>query len=757
MERRDAAVERGPHPSALEHRDFLRSEMLEMCQRRQWVVLPYSAVRHLPGLRVSPPGVIPQRDRRPRTIVDYTFSGVNGDTQRLAPPEAMQFGRALWRLLHQIHFADPRFGPVHLCKVDVADGFYQVWVGEDDVQKLGLILPGHEGDTDPLIAFPMALPMGWVESPPAFCAVTETAADLANAAIRDGARPAPHRHDDLADTPTPDYAPSPATARPAPRNRRTARRPLAAFDVYVDDFIGAVQGGKRRRRRIRRILFHAIDSVLRPNDAADAAAGRKDPISAKKLGKGDGAWETTKLILGWLVDTVEGTIKLPPHRVDRLRDILAAFPRSRRRASIADWQQLVGELRSMALAIPGGGGCFSLLQEALRAADKTRVRLTAAVHDQLDDFRWLAEQLVRRPTRLAEIIPDDAGFHGACDAAAMGMGGVYLPEEEANVWLSTDGPPDTTGAAPSAARTPCPAAAITHAGADTVGNGPGRSPATTPGRHPDPPPTRRGRSADDNRPGRHPRATRITRPIVWRDPFPAEIQRDLVSWDNPRGTVTNSDLELAASVGHTDVLAQHAHLEEATVEIGTDNTPTLAWRSKESTTTTGPAAYLLRLAALHRQHFRYQARFYHLRGVFNKMADDASRLVHLSDQDFLAYFNSTYPLQSGSWQLHHLRPEMRSALISSLRCKRAAPREIFAAPNTEAPSGPSGLGSAPSTTSPRPSTASTTRSPSSPPSHDATATAASPSAANRSAGGPSRTWFAKSPARSPSWGPTTHG
>ena len=61
QERRDAAVARGPHPSAAEHSDFLREEMLEMCRRGQWMVLPYSEVRTRSHLRISPPGVIPQR------------------------------------------------------------------------------------------------------------------------------------------------------------------------------------------------------------------------------------------------------------------------------------------------------------------------------------------------------------------------------------------------------------------------------------------------------------------------------------------------------------------------------------------------------------------------------------------------------------------------------------------------------------------------------------------------------------------------
>ena len=122
----EAAAARGPHKSAIEYRDFLYEEMHKMRQKGQWLILPYAQVKHLPGLRLSPIGVVPQHSRRPRTIVDYTYHGVNQETVRLTAPEAMQFGRTLQRLLQRIGDADPKHGPVHMIKVDISDGFYRV-------------------------------------------------------------------------------------------------------------------------------------------------------------------------------------------------------------------------------------------------------------------------------------------------------------------------------------------------------------------------------------------------------------------------------------------------------------------------------------------------------------------------------------------------------------------------------------------------------------------------------------------------------
>ena len=204
----DAAVRRGPHKSSFEHLEFLGNELADMVEdRATWLVLPYNVMRHFPNLRVSPMGVVPQLERRPRPIVDYSFSGLNANTIRIAPVKAMQFGRALERLITQVVRSDPRFGPVHFFKIDIADGFYRVWLDIAHIPTLAVAIPTLPGEPQ-LLALPLALPMGWTQSPPAFCAVTETIADLANARLhRHHPYPGPHRLETLARTPSTDPRP----------------------------------------------------------------------------------------------------------------------------------------------------------------------------------------------------------------------------------------------------------------------------------------------------------------------------------------------------------------------------------------------------------------------------------------------------------------------------------------------------------------------------------------------------------------------
>jgi hypothetical protein len=99
------------------------------------------------------------------------------------------------------------------------------------------------------------------------------------------------------------------------------------------------------------------------------------------------------------------TIQLPQHRVDRLAEILNSIPTTQRRTSVKKWYSILGELRSMALALPGSRNIFSTMQHALTNKAKGQIALKKEVHNALDDFWWMHNNIATRPTRIAEIIP----------------------------------------------------------------------------------------------------------------------------------------------------------------------------------------------------------------------------------------------------------------------------------------------------------------------------------------------------------------
>lgn len=100
-------------------------------------------------------------------------------------------------------------------------------------------------------------------------------------------------------------------------------------------------------------------------------------------------------------------------------------------------------------------------------------------------------------------------------------------------------------------------------------------------------------------------------PLLWRQPFDARVQCSLITSDQPNGTLSISEMALIA---HKDVLAQQHPVAERTLWMATDNRAALSWIS----------------------------------GTNNVMADDASWLWHLSDEDLLTHFNLHYP-QASRW------------------------------------------------------------------------------------------------------------
>jgi hypothetical protein len=420
------ALQRGAHISASQHfREFLHEDMADYIKKRFWVVLPYAAVQHMPHLKLSPCGVVPQRERRPRPIIDYTFSGINQQSVPLAPTESMQFGTALQRILQRIAYADPRFGPVHMLKFDLSDGYYRVRLSPEAALEMAVIIPGDTPKSN-LIAVPLSLPMGRALSPPYFCAYTETSADIANHALR--YEPDPTTIDPLELQSQQPIVPVPSAKAVLPDYLcppgRLLSAPLQRTDVYMDDFIALAQ-----HPNLQRTLHHTLKgilSVFRDNSHPADPPDRKHIISQTKMAKGDAAWSTKKVILGWLLNSSAGALSLQPHKVNRLCTIVQEF-HGKQRTSKKKWQSLLGELRHMAPALQGTRYLFSVLQHVLKdQPTAARLRLSPLVKQTLLDWKLIASDLAAHPVPVASLVPRPPHFAGAVDASGSGCGGFWV-------------------------------------------------------------------------------------------------------------------------------------------------------------------------------------------------------------------------------------------------------------------------------------------------------------------------------------------
>ena len=104
-------------------------------------------------------------------------------------------------------------------------------------------------DTDIYLCVDLVLPMGWVSSPPLFCADSKTAADLANAYLAD-------HHSQ-----TPEYGPTFGTYSTVASLLASAGW-LQATDAYMEDLNCLAQCSPDQQRRVTEMFLQGIKDIF---------------------------------------------------------------------------------------------------------------------------------------------------------------------------------------------------------------------------------------------------------------------------------------------------------------------------------------------------------------------------------------------------------------------------------------------------------------------------------------------------------------
>jgi hypothetical protein len=173
-------------------------------------------------------------------------------------------------------------------------------------------------------------------------------------------------------------------------------------------------------------------------------------------------------------------------------------------------------------------------------------------------------------------------------------------------------------------------------------------------------------------------------PLVWREAFPNEISSEVISEDNPRGCLTNSDLELVAKVMAVGVALTGApKMKHAPLGTLCDNTPTVSWIDQMASKSKSPTAgHLLRgLAFMLYCCHAGRLTTVHVPGVENVLVDIASRpskaqtlfcaLSLLSNTNFLSSINTAFLLPNAqAWTLTIVLQWLKSNVFETLRGKQ---------------------------------------------------------------------------------------
>ncbi len=371
----EAAIERGPHPTtrtpeavALFEEDIEYQRKAGFCK-----VIPWDEIKRLrpPNLKISPVAAVPQVGRRPRIILDLLFpvyqevkgvvtttqASVNDTTALQAPSAAIkEIGKVLPQLL--THMRDtPASLHILMSKLDISNGFWRLIVHGNDCYNFAYVLPQREGEPCQIVV-PSAVQMGWKESPALFCAVTESARDLAQWFVDTDVLLPLHEIKDLMDI---DDVPL----------RGCAEVPTKLLQVYVDDFCYAATQSKDGLHivMIRWAAIHRIKAVFPPPAVMKHQDG-KDPISWKKLLQGYGHFESKKDMIGFSFDGVKRMVHLPPAKalafIKEIHRILR-----RKSVPLKTLQGVVGKVRHASIILPATRGFFTPINTTMRGSPKS--------------------------------------------------------------------------------------------------------------------------------------------------------------------------------------------------------------------------------------------------------------------------------------------------------------------------------------------------------------------------------------------------
>ena len=439
-----AALERGPHMSALapEAMQAFRKEVVQKIAQGHAKVIPWDEIKdNLPKeLKLSPISQIPHKSRDYRTILDLSYvqkkngqpvaPAVNATTRPTAPEAAIsQMGSVLPRMIIAMAKC-PEDAAIYFSKFDIQDGFWRMINQIGKEYNFAFVMPTTPEEPMQIVV-PTSLQMGWVNSPNYFCGGSETVRDVAEDYAEAPIGDLPKHHLEEGTTPSREERNKLVKANELEEHR--ALKYL--LEVYVDDFIAAAQArSPEELTHIARALLHAIHDVfpeglLSPDD---------QPVSIKKVLKGEARWSVIKEILGWIFNGETKSIRLPEEKVKQLVATIEKMLRSREGTPFHEFQTLMGKLYHASIGTPAGKGFMTPLNHQLaKTPKKVWFRRGSTQRKALELWKYLLSDAMAEPTKAKELMPASPDYVGLVDASGEGVGGVWLSGNKripATVW-----------------------------------------------------------------------------------------------------------------------------------------------------------------------------------------------------------------------------------------------------------------------------------------------------------------------------------
>ena len=234
--------------------------------------------------------------------------------------------------------------PFYFSKLDVKDGFWQMVVTPEDARNFTYVLPPKDSTQQQLeeseLVVPEALQMGWCESPPFFCATSETARDVIEHFFDSKTTVPKHKFEHYM----------------MPTNILQPAHPkIKSFPYYQPSPWSSSKA----------IALHATWGALHIPTARSNTACRRRFDHWNKAQKGRQPLDSGKR--NPRVDNQRQELYSPPatSKNTKITHCLKTTQKCKKKILRKKLQQLTGSLEHTSFGIPGGAGLFSPAQAAI--------------------------------------------------------------------------------------------------------------------------------------------------------------------------------------------------------------------------------------------------------------------------------------------------------------------------------------------------------------------------------------------------------
>jgi hypothetical protein len=263
--------------------------------------------------------------------------------------------------------------------------------------------------------------MGWVELQPFFCAATKTSHDIAmeysNTAVGSLNK---HKFET--------YLKGDVTFEEFQEKESNGTLHYL-LKVYVYNFMLLIIPATKEE------MVHLATAVMTGiyDMFPEAKDNNKDPISLKKMKRGESQLSTRKMLLGFDFDGNKKTLWLKHEKRDKLLHTLHQWLGLSRKQNAGipfdEFQSVVSKIRYAFTALPAGNGLMLPCNSILRLQPaQVYLHNNKDLRAAIKGMRTLLQQLTIKPMRCHKLVAGWPNFVGVKDASRHGIGGIIIGE-----------------------------------------------------------------------------------------------------------------------------------------------------------------------------------------------------------------------------------------------------------------------------------------------------------------------------------------